>query len=76
MMRAQFISELRSDLSCYREVARNLRTYRLKSTAVDEETSCEDIHVAASLKHNHIFYKLAHLIVIDDFLSEQPDLFD
>ena len=36
----------------------------------------EDIHVALSLKHNHMVNNFGHLILLDELLSKQKDLFD
>ncbi|MGH1330676.1 MAG: hypothetical protein ACRBBK_07325 [Paracoccaceae bacterium] len=73
-MRAQIVSDLRNDLSRYRECARELRQYRV-SVAKDAQPICDDIHVSLSLKHNHIYNGLANLRTLDA-LPKQGDLFD
>jgi len=67
-------NSLFANLSRYREVARGLRQYR----ANPNEQPCfyADVHQSVSLKHNHIYNDLAHLIWLDELLSEQRDLFD
>ena len=34
---------------------------------------CSDIHTNMSLKHNHLYDDFAHLVYIDDLLSQQPE---
>ena len=73
-MRAQIVSDLHTDISRYRECARELRAWR----AANAETGapkCEDIHTAISLKHNHIVNDLANLRTLDS-LPKQGNLFD
>lgn len=66
-------SALFSDISRYRECVRELRLIREQHN--ENRTECLDIHVSISLKHNHIYNDFAHLIRLDELLSEQPDLF-
>jgi len=63
------------DISRYREVARDL--VRRRGAGLDDvdELECADVHMSMSLKHNHIYNQLAHLLVIDELLSQQGDLF-
>ena len=68
------LTQLKSDLSRYRECVRALRTYHEDGRPPAPE--CHDIHVALSLKHNHLVNDFAHLIFLDDLLSRQKDLFD
>lgn len=63
-----------ANLSRYREVARGLRQYRENPNK--QPCFCADVHQSVSLKHNHIYNDLAHLIWLDELLSEQRDLFD
>ncbi len=65
-------NDLFSDLSRYREVVRELSQHRASN--LDKEPQHHDIHTSISLKHNHIYNNLAHLVTIDDLLSEQPEL--
>ena len=76
-IRQEVLTRLISDLSCYRAYARELRDYRAIDEADrPEQPICSDIHTSMSLKHNHLYNGFAHLAVIDDLLSSQPDLFD
>jgi len=68
------LAQLKSDLSRYREYVRALRTDREDGRPPAPE--CRDVHVALSLKHNHLVNDFAHLIYLDDLLSRQKDLFD
>lgn len=62
-----------ANLSRYREVVHGLRTYRQNPS--EQPCFCSDVHQSVSLKHNHIYNDFAHLIWLDELLSEQPDLF-
>jgi len=54
-----------------------LREYRqMHRDEQEAQLVCADIHMSMSLKYNHLYNRFAHLIVIDDYLSQQPDLFD
>lgn len=72
---AQVLQELKRDISGYRSAARTLSLYR-KRTDLPEKPQCEGVHVAISLKHNHIFNDFAHLIQIEQLTTLQPSLFD
>jgi hypothetical protein len=71
-LRHQVIASLRLDLARYRKVVTDLRSYR----SDDARAECRDVHVAVSLKHNHLYNDFAHLAWIDDLLAVQRDLFD
>lgn len=69
------IDSLDRNISDYRRAARELHALRRhEGSAVSEK--CHDAHSAVSLKHNHIYNDFAHLIWIDELLSQQADLFD
>lgn len=70
------IRSYRRDLSCYRELACELRKYRQRHALTIDIHVCENIHTNISLKHNHLYNDFAHLILLDELLSRQPDLFD
>jgi len=65
-------NRLSFDLSRYREVVRELHLHRKEN--LDKEPQHHEIHTSLSLKHNHIYNNLAHLIWLDELLSEQPEL--
>lgn len=67
-------ARLKADLSRYRDCARELSTYRAKERS-ELGVSCDGIHTAMSLKHTHIYNRLAHLVLLDDLSSKQDDLF-
>ena len=76
-IRQEVLARLISDLSCYRQLACELRDYRaLDEADRPEQPICSDIHTGLSLKHNHLYNDFAHLALIDDLLSSQLDLFD
>ncbi len=76
-IRESALMELKADLECYREVVRGLRAFRNVSDKDQEaQPICSDIHMSMSLKYNHLYNDFAHLVYIDDLLSQQPDLFD
>lgn len=75
-IRAQVKDDFRRDLSRYRALACELHTYRQHNGLVSEQPVCADIHTNISLKYCHIYNDLAHVLLLDDLLSRQPDLFD
>ena len=74
-IKQKVISDYRSDMSCYRELACQLRAIRQQEGQISEGAGCSDLHTSISLKHNHLYNDFAHLIRIDELLSRQPDLF-
>ena len=72
-LRGNARSSLFSDLSRYRQCARELNLHRQNHGYTQSE--CLDIHVSISLKHNHIYNGFAHLIRLEELLTEQPELF-
>ena len=75
-LRATVMAEFRRDLSRYREVVRELHAYRQEKSTSTDQPECTDIHVSVSLKHNHLCNSFAHLLVINQYLVYQRDLFD
>lgn len=76
-LRLKFLNDLKRDLSIYRAVVRKLHAHRkLPSIEQGSVPRCDDVDVAMSLKHNHLFNDFAHLYKIDMLLAQQPDLFD
>ncbi|WP_160733618.1 hypothetical protein [Pelagerythrobacter marinus] len=75
-IREQAMRELNNDVSLYREFARKLARHRVAGEDSGPDRECADVHVSISLKHNHIYNEFAHLIVLDDLLNKQGDLFD
>lgn len=73
---SRFRDELKRDLSGYRRSVRELRAYRQKHSGEPVASTCEGVHVAISLKHNHLVNDFAHLLWLDDLLTRQGDLFD
>lgn len=65
-------NELFADLSIYRKCARQLYQYRNQHP--NPTNQCEHVHMNLSLKHNHIYNGFAHLLWLDELLSEQPEL--
>jgi hypothetical protein len=74
-IRAKVHCDLISDLSCYRECARELHQYRITAIYNGGGPECREIHTSISLKHNHLYNDFAHLVRLDKLLSRQPDLF-
>ncbi|KCZ93818.1 hypothetical protein [Hyphomonas johnsonii] len=75
-MRDKFKADLARDISRYRECVRQLRKTDWKIPDGSEVVSSGDIHTALSLKHNHMVNNFAHLILLDELLAKQADLFD
>lgn len=72
-LRNRAIEDLRSDISRYRECAREMRRWRDKSQQVNEP-ECGGVHTAISQKFNHILNGFANLHCLDQ-LPKQGDLF-
>lgn len=75
-LQERFRDDLRRDLSRYRQCVRALRLYRAKHADEAVEPVCDGVHVAISLKHNHLVDDFAHLIWLEDLLWRQRDLFE
>jgi len=73
-LREAVIIRLHADLERYREVVCDLRRYRITNKQ-EVQPICSDVHTSMSLKYNHLYNDFAHLVYIDDLLSQQPDLF-
>lgn len=71
-LKQQALCDFRQSLLRYRQLARELRAFRMSGQT---ETECTDLHTAISFKHNHLFNDIAQLIVLDHCLSQQRDLF-
>lgn len=69
-------TRLALDVSSYRQMARELARYRAGEASGEGSERCAPIHMAISLKHNHISNCFAHLIALDELLAKQGDLFD
>ena len=65
---------LQEDISRYRRAAQELRAFRDLDGDKSAEPVCLDVHVALSLKFNHLFNDFAHLHYLDS-LPKQLDLF-
>lgn len=65
-------SECRANFCAYRRFVRKLRAHRLQQPA---ECACANVHVAISLKHNHLYNDFAHLLELHRLLTFQRDLF-
>ncbi|WOF72778.1 hypothetical protein QMT40_000400 [Parvibaculaceae bacterium PLY_AMNH_Bact1] len=72
-IREEARKSLFDNLSRYRQVARELRFHR--EAGGIRQGVCSDVHQSVCLKHNHIYNDFAHLIWLDELLSEQRDLF-
>lgn len=73
-LRGRVLEEMRADLKCYRECARELRRFRNARMEDDRPIIC-DVYTALSLKTAHLINAFANLRTIDEALSVQGDLF-
>ncbi len=71
-LRRRHLDRLRFDLSGYRRAVRDLSAHRETNT----ELKCYEVHVSIGLKMSHLYNEFAHLLWIDELLSQQLDLFD
>jgi hypothetical protein len=75
-LRNAVLHQLANDISQYRNCVFKLGTHQNRSGINPNAKVCDDIHVAVSLKHNHIYNDFAHLACLDELLNQQGDLFD
>lgn len=73
-LRQDTLQELKADLSRYRKCALELHRFRKTQDYTYNPVSCDDIHTSIGLKHNHIYNRFAHLILLDE-LDTQLDMF-
>lgn len=74
-IKAKVMCDFRRDLKRYRQLAHELRNARKENGLVNHDPCSNALHTNISLKHNHLFNDLAHLLLLDKELSLQPDLF-
>ncbi|MEP2706156.1 MAG: hypothetical protein ABJZ83_12835 [Yoonia sp.] len=75
-LKAKFETDLKRDISRYRECALALHRFRKANPPLTERPKCaNDVHMNISLKHNHIVNDFAHLIYLNELLNQQGDLF-
>lgn len=74
-LKLETLNSLRTDISRYREVVRALHRQRESGEDMAAIAYCSDVYVSLSLKHNHIYNDFGHLILLDDLLNRQGDLF-
>lgn len=74
-LQAKFREDLKSDLSRYREVVRELNHHRKTDRIINTPVSCSDVHTSMSLKNAHLYNDFAHLHFLDELLGKQLDLF-
>lgn len=75
-LRNAALHQLANDISQYRNCVFKLRNHQDRIGINPSATVCDDIHVAVSLKHNHIYNDFAHLACLDELPNRQGDLFD
>lgn len=66
---------LRRDIARYRQCAFQLMNQLREEDRAARLICCDDVHVAISLKHNHIVNGFAHLALLDELPEQQGDLF-
>jgi len=74
-LQAKFKADLKSDLSRYRQVVRELHHQRKTNRIINIPVACSDVHTSMSLKNAHLYNDFAHLHFLDELLSKQLDLF-
>lgn len=74
-LEADILNDLRRDLSQYRKLARELRSWREEGNDREPGPACADIHVAISLKFAHVYNGLANLCSVKARAGRQLDLF-
>lgn len=74
--RTRALEDLDRDIRVFRKCGRDLRRFQREPYDTSERPRCLDVHVAMSLKYNHLYNDFAHLKLLDELLSRQRDLFD
>jgi hypothetical protein len=74
-IRIDVMRSLKSNISIYREVARDLRRYRIETADQPRPAACANVHTAMSLKFAHLCNDFAHIDLLDA-TPQQADLFD
>lgn len=74
-IKAEVVDGLNKDISCYREVVRELRTYQRDHRFDDKPSVCAEVHTSMGLKFAHIYNGFAHLKALDDLPNQQMELF-
>ena len=72
---SKFREDLKSDISIYREVVRELHQYRGSQDSDANPSCCHEVHTSMSLKFAHLYNDFAHLNFLDELLGGQMDLF-
>lgn len=75
ILRARFLMELEGDITVYRQKALALSRERKAGGDIHEGSICNDIYTSMSLKYSHLYNGFAHLVWLDDLLTQQGDLF-
>lgn len=74
-IRIDVMRSLKSNISIYREVARELHRYRIETADQTRGCASADVHTAMSLKFAHLCNDFAHIDLLDA-TPQQADLFD
>lgn len=74
--RTKFRADLWSNISRYRALVRDYRSAGAAPCEPCSRPDCRDLDTALSLKHNHLVNDFGHLILVDELLTVQRDLFD
>lgn len=75
LIKTKVLKDYKRDLSRYRHLAHEMRQERIRKGVVVTEDFSNNLHTSISLKHNHLYNDLAHLLLLERELSLQPDLF-
>ena len=75
-IRREVMNDLTKDISVYRHCVFELNDHRRNHGEATNPVSCDDVHTAMSLKHNHIYNGFAHLACLDELPEQQCDLFE
>jgi len=74
-IKANVLCELWCDISSYRHYAYRLHLYRQTNDPQYAGGICDGIQTNISLKHNHIYNDMGHLVLLEELLTRQMDLF-
>jgi len=74
-LKTKVLADMWCDLKRYHELVREFRRQN-KAPNTEPPAICSDLHMSLGLKHSHLHNDFAHLLILNELLEKQADLFD
>ena len=74
-LKTKVVATMWRDLNCYHEFVREFRRQN-KAPKTKPPVVSSDLHLNLGLKHSHLHNDFAHLLILNELLEKQADLFD